>query len=222
MKAVDYLKWDEKKISDFSTRNISDMYNAGYLFTRIDKGVMQQTRSVRIDLGVFEPSSENRRILKKVSDMAVNELPLPVPDYDWHIGKLAKDFYDTKFGSGIMSAQKVKEIMTDTDRSNFNCLLVYETSGNIIGYAICYQNDDMVHYSYPFYNLSAPKDTGLGMMLLAIQKAKSLGKKYLYLGSLQRPGDKYKLQFSGLEWFDSHSWSKDIERAKNVLLMPKG
>ena len=52
-----YLTWAEKTITDFSDANINSLYNEGYVFTRIGKGVMQQTRSVRIDLSKFELSS---------------------------------------------------------------------------------------------------------------------------------------------------------------------
>jgi arginyl-tRNA--protein-N-Asp/Glu arginylyltransferase len=58
---------------------------------------------------------------------------------------------------------------------------------------------------------------GLGMMTKAIQWAKENGLKYVYLGSLQRPTDTYKLQFSGLEWFDGKEWSTDLEKVKIEL-----
>ncbi len=58
---------------------------------------------------------------------------------------------------------------------------------------------------------------GLAMMLTAIQYAKDNNKKYVYLGSLQRSTDTYKLQFSGIEWFDGKNWSKDIVEIKNIL-----
>jgi arginyl-tRNA--protein-N-Asp/Glu arginylyltransferase len=58
---------------------------------------------------------------------------------------------------------------------------------------------------------------GLAMMITAVQKAKEVGLKYVYLGSLQRPTDVYKLQFSGLEWFDGKDWSTDLAEAKKIL-----
>lgn len=220
-RAVKYLAWDEKNITDFSDDNISDMYEHGYVFTRIGKGTVQQTRSVRIDLGKFELSSENKRILNRIYGVELKKITLPIPDddYDFKIGKLAKDFYQTKFGiGGIMSAQKVKEVLTDSSKSNFNTLLGYSSGSDILGYAICYENDNVLHYSYPFYDLNtSPKDMGLGMMTLAIQMAKDSGKKYIYLGSLQRPNDTYKLQFKGLEWFDGEKWSDDLGEVKKIL-----
>lgn len=221
---MNYLHWDEKKITDFSDKSISNLYDDGYVFTRIDRGVMQQTRSVRINLKKWKPNSENRRILKKVTNLIIQAEKVPYKKYDWSLGKLAKDFYETKFGAGIMSAVKVKEMLTDVKKSNFNSLLTYsddEKSGTkeILGYSICYSNPKMLHYSYPFYNLeNAPKDMGLGMMILAVQYAKDAGMEYIYLGSLQRPSDTYKLQFDGLEWFDGQKWSNDEKKVKEILV----
>jgi len=201
------------------------MYSRGYVFTRIGKGVMQQTRSVRIDLSKWAPTSENRRVLKKTENLALQSTGVPISDYDWALGKLAKDFYEEKFGPGIMSAAKVKEMLTDAHKSNFNLLLEYgaDKSAKKTGWTISYENEDLLHYSYPFYDLTAaPKDTGLGMMIRAIQYAKDAGMKYIYLGSLQRPGDTYKLQFEGLEWFDggptgSNAWKTDVSPLKDLL-----
>ena len=227
---MDYLHWDEKAITDFSERNISDMYDRGYVFTRIGKGIMHQTRSVRIDLSKFELSSENRRVLKKMDGISPSEHQLPLENYSWKLGKTAKDFYDMKFGPGIMSAAKIKEMLTDAEKSNFNNLFMYTKAADhpsqdiSLGFVICYENAKIIHYSYPFYHIDmSPKDMGLGMMTLAIQKAKDAGKKYIYLGSLQRPGDTYKLQFAGLEWFDggpngTDKWSSDTDKAKDILV----
>jgi arginyl-tRNA--protein-N-Asp/Glu arginylyltransferase len=215
---MNYLHWNETVITDFSEKNIGEMYEKGYVFTRIGKGVMQQTRSLRIDLAKFEPTSENRRVLKKTLGIALTVHGLPLADYDYSLGKLAKDFYAEKFGPGIMSAQKAKEMLTDRDKGNFNRLLKYTAHPKEIGYAICYEDRTMIHYSYPFYDLkSAPADMGMGMMIRAVGYAKEIGMRYIYLGSLQRPSDIYKLQFKGMEWFNRDRWSPDIETAKSLL-----
>ena len=244
---MNYLSWNQITIADFSEANVSAMYSRGYVFTRLGRGMMQQTRSVRIDLSKFSLTSENRRIFKKTTEMSEPTLnQLPLKDYDFKLGKLAKDFYDTKFGPGIMSAQKVKEMLTDASKSNFNTLLRYsintgsidtETAGNLVdsqmiqqnhttmttgqnclGYAICMKNSSILHYSYPFYDLTVTsKDTGLGMMIRAIEYAKAANLKFVYLGSLQRPTDTYKLQFDGLEWFDGKEWQTDLQEVKRLL-----
>ncbi len=227
---MNYLHWNEKTITDFSEDSVATMYEHGYVFTRVDRGVMQQTRSIRIDLSKFELSSENRRILKKTEAISLSPRSLPYSEYNFELGKLAKDFYSLKFGPGTMSAQKIKEMLTDSGNSNYNLLLAYTSSINnstsseiptenkIIGYSICYSSPSILHYSYPFYDLAtSPNDMGMGMMVRAIEHAKNSGMKYIYLGSLQRPGDVYKLQFGGMEWFDGTTWSTDTESVKNIL-----
>ena len=57
------------------------------------------------------------------------------------IGKLAKDFYETKFGPGTMSAAKVKELLTDEKGSNFDTLLYLSLKEAPIAYSICFQCD---------------------------------------------------------------------------------
>jgi arginyl-tRNA--protein-N-Asp/Glu arginylyltransferase len=214
-----YFHWDQKTITDFDTNSIDSMYERGYLFTRIGKGVMQQTRSLRIDLAKFELSSENRRILNKIPDLSQTITTLPLSDYNFSIGKIAKDFYENKFGPGIMSAQKIKEMLTDNNKSNFNSLITFQNSSKTdIGFIISYSSPSILHYSYPFYDLNnCPKDMGLAMMVNTIKYAKDNNKKYIYLGSLQRPTDTYKLQFSGLEWFDGNNWNRDLNEIKNIL-----
>lgn len=187
------------------------MYDQGFVFTRIGKGVMHQTRSVRIDLSKFNLSSENRRILKKGLDISLAHSSIPYPNYSWEIGKLAKDFYDAKADSSF-SANKIRELITTSD--NFNSLLLFSD----LGYAICYENKKVLHYCYPFYNLEkSSKDMGLIMMTKTIADAKERGLSYVYLGSLQRPNDTYKLQFEGIEWFDGKEWKSDVEEVKKIL-----
>lgn len=219
--AQGYLHWDEKVITDFSEGSVAAMYDRGYVFTRLGKGVMQQTRSMRIRLADFELSSENKRILKKTLGVDLHMHGIPFEGYTYEIGKLAKDFYDSKFGHGTLSAQKMKEMLTDKEKSNFNLLLSFETEdtdSTAPGYAVCYDNISFMHYSFPFYDSAkSPKDMGLGMMIRAIILKKDAKAKYIYLGSLQRPTDTYKLQFKGMEWFDGKTWQTDAELAKEAL-----
>ena len=224
-----YLKWHEQTISDFSDDNINSLYNEGYIFGRPNRGYMNQTRSLRIDLDKFELSSENRRILKKAENLKFKIEDLPYKNYSWEIGKLAKDFYTQKFGDGTFSANKVKELLTT--KHNFNKLFYYQLSTineqRTIGYAICFESNKILHYSYPFYTLENSKlfenfkfqisNLGMGMMLHAILYAQKQNKKYIYLGSAKDEKAKYKLQFKGLEWFTGEEWSQDLEELKNVF-----
>ncbi len=211
-----YLNWDTKVLENLSQDNVEKAYDDGYVFTRVDKGVMNKTRSFRVNLKAYASSSENRRMLRKVENLTLSVESIPYKNYSWEIGKLAKDFYE-KFGDSVFSANKIKEILTDGDKSNFNKLLVFTDSktGLAVGYAICYESKNMIHYSYPFYVEEASR--GLGMMTMALEWAKTNGKDFAYLGSLQRPTDSYKLQFLGGEWFDGKVWQFDTKPLKEIL-----
>ncbi len=211
-----YLNWDTKLIADFSQENVTQAYNEGYVFTRVDKGVMNKTRSFRINLKAYSSSSENRRMLRKAENLSLSIESIPYAGYSWEIGKLAKDFYE-KFGDNVFSANKIKEVLTDAEKSNFNRLLVYtDTKTNKkVGFAICFESKNLLHYSYPFY-VEEPS-RGLGMMTMAVEWAKAAGKEHAYLGSLQRPTDSYKLQFLGGEWFDGNKWQFDTTPLKEIL-----
>ena len=217
-----YLVWKKETISDFTETNIESMYADGFVFTRKGRGIMNQTRSLRIDLNKFELSSENRRVLNKTEDLNLLVSPIPYAEYNWSIHKMGKEFYETKFGEKTFSAQKIKELITDKDKSNFNKLFVYKKDSDAVGYCIALETKNILHYCYPFYNLQPTTyklqaNTGMGMMLKAIVWAKENGKKYAYLGSFQRPADIYKLQFNGLEWFDGTKWQNDLEKLKSIL-----
>ncbi len=213
-----YLSWDKKNIIDFSDQNVNRLYAKGYVFTRLAKGEMNRTRALRIDLSEFVPSSENRRVLKKTAQLSLIAKSVPLTDYSWKIAKMAKDFYQSKFGKGTFSANKAREILTRDH--NFNMLLEYRLDDKIVGYCISVETDKIIHYCYPFYrtDLSGEiKNLGMGMMLKAIIHAMDKHKKYFYLGSAQRPGDKYKLQFKGLEWFDGEKWRENTGDLKDIL-----
>ena len=211
-----YHKFDD--ITAQPNADISNLYNQGFVFTRQHKGSMDKVRSVRINLDKCELSSENKRILRKTDSIILDKKNLPFADYHWSIGKMAKDFYDTKFGIGTFSANKVKQVLTNPEESNFNALFTFTDKKKVIGYCILYETDSCIHYSYPFYDLEkSEKNMGMGMMVRAVKYAKENGKKYLYLGSAQRPTDTYKLQFKGMEWFDGETWSTDLDELKNIL-----
>ena len=213
-----YLSWDKRTISDFSDKNINSLYENGFLFTRQGKGEIYQTRSLRIDLSKFELNSENRRVLRHVENIKLEVYAIPYADYHWNVHKLGKDFYETKFGEKTFSAQKIKELITDPEKSNFDKLLVYKEEKNAVGYAICKETEKLLHYCYPFYDLNSEiKNLGLGMMTKAIDWAKEQNKKYVYLGSASRPTDTYKLQFAGVEWFDGKTWQTDLEKLKKEI-----
>jgi arginyl-tRNA--protein-N-Asp/Glu arginylyltransferase len=220
---MSYKFTQEVTIEDFSENNIESLYKKGFKFVRKQKGLMQQTLSLRIVLDDnFEFNSENRRIKRKTEflKLEAQDLPLNSDNYDFKIHKIGKDFYKKIAGDEIFSASKIKELVTDPEKSNFNLLLSFadQETNETIGYCICYKSQNILHYSYPFYSFETEKkNIGMGMIINAIQYCLDDGIKYFYLGSVDSEKSLYKLQFENMEWWDDNSWSKDIEKLKKLI-----
>lgn len=215
-----YLNWGNKILSEPTNNNIDFAYDQGYVFTRTAKNSMIQTRSVRVNLSKFNLSSENKRILRKTENITLKTAPLPHPDYNWKIHKLGKDFYQTKFGEKTFSANKIRELCQNNETSNFNLLFSFYNvvTAQTIGYCVCRQTDSILHYAYPFYDLTdTTPNLGIGMMTKTIDWAKKIGKKFVYLGSIQNVAGLYKCQFYGFEWWTKTTWSTDINKIKNIF-----
>lgn len=214
---MEYKNFDEIKLYNFDAESIEEKYDNGYVLVRKEKGLMDLITSLRIKLEGFEFNSENRRIFKKTENLLLTtkEIPLKDDEYSYTIHMIGKDFYRRKNDSEVFSASKIKELITDGIKSNFNKLLVYKIEEQTIGYCISYETEHIFHYCYPFYDLNIEnKNIGMGMIVKAIEYAKNTGKKYFYLGSVHTPKSLYKLQFNNLEWFDGSLWQTDLEKLK--------
>ncbi|MFW5702885.1 MAG: hypothetical protein ACOCXP_02875 [Candidatus Dojkabacteria bacterium] len=219
-----YYKTKELRLDQTRQKDeeyISSLYNEGFLFGRVERGYMYQTRSLRVDVSQFAPNSENRRIIRKHTEndlfsMRNEFLPIEKKNYDYSLHKRGKEFYRTKFPEEKFTAAKIKELLTR--EHNYNLLFSYLRDSNIVGNAICYSNSTCLHYCYPFYDLELDRSNfGMYMMIQALLWAQMHGTNYVYLGGVTRAQDIYKLQFSGLEWFDGNSWNKDIASLKLIL-----
>lgn len=220
-----YFKTNEKEVTDLTDQEIEKLYDQGYVLTRLP--VMQQTRSLRIELSKFELSSENRRILRKTENLKLitSDLPLEVDPENSKIIRMGKNFYQEKFDDVTFTANKLRALLYKKDPSKFNLLFSYNmqestTSNKLLatGYTICYKTDNILHYAYPFYDLESDiPNLGMGMMLNAILWSKEQNLKYVYIGSATSPKDKYKLQFEGLEWFDRGKWQENLSTLKQTL-----
>lgn len=200
-----------------NNEEIEQLYSQGFVKSRLGANTLYLCRSCRIDLNRFELTSENRRILRKVENIKLTVHELANFEYHFSIGKLAKDFYDARSGSGTMSAQKMKWIFTE---GGFTHVMEFKdtASNEVVGYCPIYVGKESFHYAYPFYMLDYPeKSLGLGMMTLALIWAKEQGLNHGYLGTVYTSSSLYKTNFNGFEFFDGESWSDSIEKLKKFL-----
>ncbi|KXK27437.1 MAG: putative arginyl-tRNA--protein transferase [candidate division WS6 bacterium OLB20] len=217
--SMGYINWGEKTVDVTDDQAVSSAYDEGYVFIRTSPGAMQKTRSLRVDLAKFTLNSENRRVLRKLPGLSVQSRGLPIPkeEYDWNIHRTGKEFYGKKFNDISFSAARIRYLLTSPEM-HFSTLLQYAVDSVTAGYAICYANGDLLHYAYPFYEFeNYPANLGMAMMVHAILLSKETGRKYCYLGSVRSVRDLYKLQFSGLSYYDRTGWSSDLDPLKAEL-----
>lgn len=198
-----------------SNENITDIYEQGFLPTRIKENYYYLARNVRINLQNFELTSENRRILKKTEVLSIENIALKDYAFNYEITKLAAEFFKTKFDEKIISTQKLKWLLSGEFFTN---LLIYKIADEEIGYCITMETKDLIHYAYPFYKSELiNQNIGMAMMIQAIIHAKENNKKHIYLGTVYTKDSLYKLQFKNMEWFDGENWIDDIDKLKEKI-----
>ncbi|MEW6610323.1 MAG: hypothetical protein AB1352_01680 [Patescibacteria group bacterium] len=207
-----YHYFKELSLGQPSNERIAQNYDKGYVLTRLGPHIMRQVRSVRVPCEIFQLSSENRRIMRKYTSLALQHVSLPFPRYHWSMGKMAVDFYRNKSGVRAMSAQRVKTLFTSSS-SSMNGVFLYQWKDDEcpIGYCLSFSLPPMLHYAYPFYDTTRSRafalpSLGMAMMLKAILWAQEKQMSYVYLGSIQDERSLYKFQFKGVEWWDGEKW----------------
>ncbi len=199
----------------------SDIYEKGFLPTRINKDLFYLARSIRIDLSNFEMNSENRRILRKTDYLKYKVVPLAQYEYNIEIGKMAKEFSKQRFNDVILTPSSVRKLFTQSSMTHV--IEYYSTDRSTpVGYCLSLYSDGIFHYSYPFYDLKYfSKNLGMGMILKAISFAIENKLDHFYLGTCYTESSLYKLQFNNIEYFNGFSWSKDLDQLKYLVKNPQ-
>jgi arginyl-tRNA--protein-N-Asp/Glu arginylyltransferase len=191
----------------------------GFLPSRLKLNLFYLARGLRINLNRFKLSSENRRINRKTEDISLKVVDLEDFKYHYSIGKLASDFYKERFGKGVMSAFKIKWLITSGACTHIIVYIDKSEGGKIVGYCPSVMNSNLLHYAYPFYDLNyLDKNVGMGMMLKSVMFAKNKDLKFTYLGTVYTRSSLYKVQFTGAEYFTGFGWSDDIAKLKELVL----
>ena len=195
--------------------SLDEIYNEGFLATRIEKNYFYLTRNLRVKLIDFSLTSENRRVLRKAQDLTMENSELKDLSFNYEITKLGTDYFKAKFQKNIIATQKLKWLLSGEFFTN---LLTYKVKDEIIGYCITMETKELLHYAYPFYKPELiNQNIGMAMMIKAIEHAKKQKKKYVYLGAVYTKYSLYKLQFKGIEWFDGENWNEDIDKLKEKI-----
>ncbi len=200
----------------------ADVFNAGFLPSSRQLNRFYLCRQVRVELGRFKPSSENRRILRKGAGIEVKLIPRDKFDYTPERRQFYKTYADIKFGKDVMPYERldslfgapiISHLLTFTDAK----------SGAEIGTVTLYlECKELAYYYYAFYDLNYyARNLGMFMMTSAVALFAERNCRHLYLGTCYSQNALYKTQFAGAEFFNGFRWSGDLKELKYLLRRDK-
>ncbi len=200
----------------------ADIFNAGFLPSSRDLDRFYLCRQVRVNLGKFKASSENRRILRKGEGIEVKLVPREKYDYTPERRQFFKTYADIKFGKDIMSFDRLDSLFGSPIISHLLVFTDVKTCAEV-GVATLYAEEkQLAYYYYAFYDLNYyARNLGMFMMTTAVTWFNERGFKHLYLGTCYSPTALYKTQFGGSEFFNGFRWSDDLDELKFIIKRDK-
>lgn len=206
-----------KRVEEESLDSIYDLGFLPYSGNRIsDEGTLfYMARSARVDLSNFDFSSENRRVYKKFlsEDFLISEKPAVSFVDNLEMINFCLEYFKERHGPDVMTLERMKKILSFTPET---VVVEYKLkSGEVAGYVIEIHGTNMKHYWFSFFDLKfAYSSFGMWLMLDRTKRAKEIGLKNYYLGTVY--GDKalYKTNIPSLEYWNGSEWIQDIQKLK--------
>ncbi len=202
--------------------SIENCFSKGFLpftgDTNNTNEIYYLARSVRVNLKDYERLSENNRVIKN----AKNKYNIDFKSYEKNALILNEDFIDfcisfskERFSNNTLTKDRLQLIFS---RKNFNNIYTFSIDKKVIGYVLWYENENIIHYWFSFYDTNYLKEFPIGkyMMEHLVYYAKENNKKYIYLGTCYGKKALYKVRdFKGIEFYDGNNWVNDIRILKN-------
>ncbi|HHH53222.1 MAG TPA: GNAT family N-acetyltransferase [Bacteroidetes bacterium] len=205
--------------------DITDIYLNGYLpysaNIKIKYPLFYLARSLRVKLSKFNDSSENRRINRKMEEIAPQIIRYNLSDFDIQNNEFidfCMRYANERFSENVMSQQRFNNILNlgiATDIFEF----INPQSNKPLGYVLAVINEEIFHYWFSFYNTELLNAVPIGKWLMwrMIKWSKENNLKYIFLGTGYGTKSLYKIRdFKGLEFFDGNFWNSDIKHLKTL------
>lgn len=193
-------------------------FEAGFLPSSRELDRFYLTRHLRVRLSQFQPSSENRRILRK--GITLKSTLVPRADFELTDTRrtFCKTYADARFGHEVMSEDRLTTLFKAPVATHIMVFQESET-GREVGYVVLYlEHPRVAFYYYSFYDLAwFEKSLGLFLMTSAVQQFAAAGYDFLYLGTCYSERALYKTQFSGCEFFNGFRWSDNVQELKYLV-----
>jgi hypothetical protein len=125
----------------------SDLFNAGFLPASRQLDRFYLCRQIRVELAKFEPSSENRRILRKGDGIRAELVPREKFEYTPARREFFKRYADARFGAEVMTYERLDSLFS-TPAVNHLLVFTDAASGQEIGVAALYVEDQALAFYY--------------------------------------------------------------------------
>lgn len=202
---------------------LPDIYNKGFLpysgNLKIAADIFYLARSLRVDLDRFTDTSENRRINRKIEELAITIEVHKKEDFgveDTAFLAFCMNYAADRFSGNAMTLERLKYVLS---RETGSHILSFTSKGEIMGYVLAGIEGNALQYWFAFFNQTYMKSHSLGkwMMWRTIHWAKEEGLAHVYLGTCYGKHSLYKVRdHKGLAFFDGSQWNTDAKLLKEL------
>lgn len=189
----------------------ADAFARGFLPSLPDLSRFYLCRQVRVRLDRFQPSSENRRILRKGEGLELSIVPRA--QFAWTAARLEFcETYARARWTSPPSPGRIDRLFHAPMTTHVGVFL--DRDGVDRGLVTLYRDGGTWFYSNAFYEPDAPPGRGAFLMTSMVHHLARDGQGFLHLGTCYSRSALYKTQFAGVEFHTGNGWSPDLEDLK--------
>jgi len=202
----------------------ADAFESGFLPCVIaadqPKGLMYQTRGVRVLASEFTRRHYHHRVVRKAESLGELETvvhPLKEFAFDTSVQDFFLRYFTFRFGKESMSRERLLAIVASgwiTHVSEFRI------AGKPVAYMLEHHSEGLIHVWYQAYEKKYEHaHLGSYLYILLIERAKEAGKQHVYFGVSYGSWMKYKANFAPLEYWNGSEWVRDAngKKVKDIL-----
>lgn len=197
---------DVNIVGNFDSLMSHGFRRSGYLFTKLSC-TCNQCYELRIDIDKFDLSKSQKAVLKKCKDIVVTTNSSSdgvIISHD--MLKIYCEYQKQFEDESVCSISSLNVTLNGYKKS---MVLSYLKGSKLVGVAVLDIGNKTAYASSCFYDRGLTKlSLGIYSILKEIEYCKTMGIKYLYLGTYYKGESDYKLQFSGIERLFKGSWEK--------------
>jgi arginine-tRNA-protein transferase len=202
---------------------LSIPYTEGFLPYTGDVDIVDEIfyrcRSVRVNLSVYNSSSENKRVNRKAIEKNWTMRHLEKPEWNDMpdpLKEMALSYAKVRFSAGEMTIERLQYVY---NRKAATDIFTFEENGKTIGFVLAGIDSPSIHYWFSFFDWDRMDKIPIGkwMMWKVIDWAKTNGHQFVYLGTCYGTKSLYKVRdFKGVEFHDGNDWIAEVGVLKQL------